>query len=290
MRIGLAAMAVALLAAPAALGAGPYSGEWEYQALNAGDTNFKVEHKGDEITFYRVLWPEFEGERFKLEHIYRGRFAGQSISGDMFVREEGMAEFERLRAFDGRILGQGRITMDGLPLRRVERAPEPVAAAPEKPRYKKVIIEKGARREQQQGEQKSDQESATRLAIAAMAAPETIPIMAPADNRVLTMLQQRAAGLLKDGDMQFQTGRFAAAMEKYEAAYDLDPGRVELLQRLGLSHGLLGSKAAREGKSKQAAEHYRKAMGFWKRAVRLDPYNRNIRRNIRRMEDELTSL
>ncbi len=287
MRIGLAAMAVALLAAPAALGAELYSGEWEYQALNAGDTNFKVEHKGDEITFYRVLWPEFEGERFKLEHIYRGRFAGQSISGDMFVREEGMAEFERLRIFDGRILGQGRITMDGLPLKRVERAPEPVAAAPEKPRYKKVIIEKGARKEQQQGEQKSDQGSATRLAIAALAAPETIPIMASADNRVLSMLQQRAEGLLKDGDMQFQTGRFAAAMEKYEAAYDLDHGRVELLQRLGLSHGLLGSKATREGKSKQAAEHYRKAIGFWKRAVRLDPYNRDIRRNIRRIENAL---
>ena len=75
----LALLALAWI--PQARAAKNYNGEWSYQALNSGDTNFKVEHKGNKIIFYRVLHPEFQGERYKLEHMYKGTISKNQIRG-----------------------------------------------------------------------------------------------------------------------------------------------------------------------------------------------------------------
>lgn len=122
---------------PAAAWAGTLAGEWSYRALNSGDTNFKAEQQGDEVTFYRVLWPEFEGQRYKLEHLYRGTINGDTISGRLWVREDGTGEFEPLRPFTGKVLGPDRLELDDLPLRREGAAEEP--SPPEQP-YARVVI------------------------------------------------------------------------------------------------------------------------------------------------------
>ena len=43
-----------------------------------------------------VMWPEFEGEKYKLEHLYRGTINGDRIKGKLLVREEELPDFFRV--------------------------------------------------------------------------------------------------------------------------------------------------------------------------------------------------
>lgn len=296
---------ISLLFASVAM-AGSYTGEWEYQALNSGDTNFKVEHSGGGITFYRVMFPEYQGSRFKLEHIYRGKLSGKRIHGDLFVREEGMAEFEKLRPFDGKVVTADKLKMDDLPLERIGRSsmpPGPIATAPAapKPKYERVVIEKSARDEKPGDEKppaKADPEPAGQPDHAEESAPErlaksapvVIPNLIPVNRRVRTAAQKKADGLLKEGDLAYVAKNYAHALEKYQAAFELNAGRVELLYKIGLGHGILGSVSVRAGKKTQAAAHLKKAIAFWSKAVRLDPYNWGAKENIKRAERKLSAL
>lgn len=126
----------------------PFAGTWEIQSMGA-DRVVTIEQKGRRITAHRVMWPEFEGETYKLEHLYRGTLNGNTIVGDLFVREEELPEYEALRTFTARVEGPNRMIWDGLPIERVSaksrtgaswpaaekqavatafRAPRPVAA------------------------------------------------------------------------------------------------------------------------------------------------------------------
>jgi len=235
-----------------------YSGEWAYQALNAGDTNFQVEQEGARITFYRILHPLYRGERFKLEHLYRGQLDGSRITGHLWVREEGMADFERLRPFSGRVRDRDRIDMDDLPLRRAGRPAAAGEAAPAAgSRYTRVVIQPGARERSSAGpsEPAAAEPAAPVEQVEPDRAPSDIPQLIPVARRADAGLRRQAGGLLRRGDAAYAERDYAGALGHYQQAYALDARRVELLYKLGLCHGILGSKALRGGRRADAAGH-----------------------------------
>lgn len=115
--LGLAAFVV-LGFAPDARAATSLSGTWELQSMG-GDRTFMLEQKGDMLTAYRVMWPKFEGETYKLEHLYYGKIRGKKIEGQLLVREEEIPDFEVLRTFRGEVKGGTTLLLDGLPLKRL---------------------------------------------------------------------------------------------------------------------------------------------------------------------------
>ena len=267
--------------------AGPYAGEWSYQALNAGDTNFKVEQDGRKVTFYRVLHPEFEGERYKLEHMYRGELSGKRIKGKLFVREEGMSDFDYLRAFDGKIKSRDRMIVDEMPLKRVggktmtEVEPPPAEEEPES-RYSKVVINReGTGSGEKPGEAKKEK---------AQAAPREIPKLIPVARRLQTKKARRVRKTIDEADVMFDEKKYAPAVERYERALELDPHKVEVLYKLGVGHGTLAVLATRKGEKVEARTHLEDAIRFWSRAVRYDPYNWGAKENIKRARKKLEDL
>ena len=291
-KITILAVFLALAWVPPAIAARDYNGEWSYQALNAGDTNFKVEHKGDQITFYRVLNPEFEGKRYKLEHMYKGTITNNQIRGKMWVREEGMADFEVLRPFSGEIQGNTRMVMDELPLKRVGQVLK--EEEPPESRFSKVIIqrekEKAPPVKEEPPAHPEPKKETARPVEAPVQAPVKIPKLIPVSRRVKTAQAKKVEALLSEGDALYDKKRYRDSMDRYEAALKMDSKKVELLYKLGLGHGILGSLAARKSKPQQAAGHYRKAIRFWEQAVRYDPYNWGAKENIKRAKKKLARL
>ena len=92
-------------------------GLWRIKTLGQF-RDVQIKQTGAAFSAYRVLWPDFEGEKYKLEHLYRGRIAGGTIKGQLFVKEEGFAGYEPLRPFQGAIQSGGIIILDGMPLAR----------------------------------------------------------------------------------------------------------------------------------------------------------------------------
>ncbi len=278
----LALLALAWI--PQARAARNYSGEWSYQALNSGDTNFKVEHKDNQITFYRVLHPEFQGERYRLEHMYKGAISKNQIRGKMWVREEGIADFEFLRSFSGKIRSDTRMVMDELPLKRVgvvQKKEEPLAS-----KFAKVVIQ----RKKEEAPKEPVQAESPKQAAPPAEAPLKIPDLIPVSLRIKTAQAKKVEALLSEGDALYDQKRYRDSMDRYEAALKLDSGKVELLYKLGLGHGVLGSLAARKPCPQKAAGHYRKAILFWEKAVRYDPYNWGAKENIDRAKRKLARL
>jgi tetratricopeptide (TPR) repeat protein len=288
-KITIVAVILALAWIPPALAAKNYNGEWSYQALNAGDTNFKVEHKGNKITFYRVLHPEFQGERYKLEHMYKGTITSNQIRGKMWVREEGMADFEFLRPFSGEIRNDTRMVMDELPLKRVGEVLK--EEEPPESRFAKVIINREKEKAPAEPPAHPEPKKETaRPAEAPVQAPVKIPKLIPVSRRIKTAKTKKVEALLREGDALYDKKRYRDSMDRYEAALKMDSKKVELLYKLGLGHGILGSLAARKTKHQEAARHYRKAIGFWEQAVRYDPYNWGAKENIKRAKKKLARL
>ncbi|HOX46136.1 MAG TPA: hypothetical protein PK668_21210 [Myxococcota bacterium] len=280
-----------LLSAGPARAQADLSGEWAYQALNSGDTNFQVEHKGAQLTLYRVLHPEYEGKPYKLEHIFRGELRGTALAGDLFVREEGMPEFEKLRAWTGQVQAADRMAVDEMPLRRVLKdsaappAAEPVAAAPDK--LKVVILPKPA---PGGTEEAKPADGAVEAAKVALAAPQDIPDLTPVSRAVPTDAERQAGALRDEGDQAYEAGRHELAVEKYAAALERDPHRVELFYKLGLGYALLADRAGKAGQVEPARILYTQAIGAWERAFRLDPYNWGTQENLRRARLRLGKL
>jgi hypothetical protein len=131
--LAAAAIAVSLVAFAAfAASAVDLNGKWEVQSLSA-DRDIKIEQKGTKVVAYRVLWPEFEGQKYKLEHLYRGTLNGNSIKGQLLVKEEELPDFEVLREFVGAVEADGALVLDGLPLKRTDAggSQEQAPAAPQ---------------------------------------------------------------------------------------------------------------------------------------------------------------
>jgi hypothetical protein len=120
--------------------AGDLSGVWEISSLG-GDRRVDMWQKGDQLVAYRVLYPEFEGERYKLEHLFRGTISGNEVEGELLVREEGMRTFDSLRGFRGRVEGE-TIILDGLPL---NKRSDKVTSQPPQTKRKKRRVRRGSR-------------------------------------------------------------------------------------------------------------------------------------------------
>ncbi len=109
------------------------SGAWEIQSMGS-DRAIAIQQKGKKLVAHRVLWPEFEGTKYKLGHLYRGRLRGRRIKGQLLVREEELPKFEVLRSFTGSLEKDGTIILDGLPLKRAaesKRLKPPPKVAPQ---------------------------------------------------------------------------------------------------------------------------------------------------------------
>ncbi len=111
------------------------SGVFEIASLGA-DRRVEVWLADGKFTAYRVLHPEFQGERYKLEHLFIGKREGAQIKGHLWVREEGMPDFEKLRAFVGSVESGDKLMLDGLPIDRQaeELSGEPPTLKPKKRR------------------------------------------------------------------------------------------------------------------------------------------------------------
>jgi hypothetical protein len=103
-------------------GAAPnLSGAWLVQTLGS-DREVKIEQTGSKFVARRVLWPEFEGKRYRLDHLYRGIIHGNSIAGQLLIKEEGEAKFEVLRDFAAQVNGADVLILDSLLIKRAESA------------------------------------------------------------------------------------------------------------------------------------------------------------------------
>lgn len=117
------------------------TGVWEISSLG-GDRRVEIWQEGDELVAYRVLYPEFDGERYKLEHLFRGHISGKNVEGELLVKEEGMRAFDPLRSFRGRIEADGTITLDGLPMKKTG---DKLTSQPPKTGTKKRRVRRGSK-------------------------------------------------------------------------------------------------------------------------------------------------
>lgn len=108
-------------------------GVFEIASLGA-DRRVEVWLADGRFTAHRVLNPEFEGHTYKLEHLFVGKVVGGQIKGYLWVREEGMPGFEKLRAFVGSVKTDDKLMLDGLP---IERQAEELTGEPPKLKPKK---------------------------------------------------------------------------------------------------------------------------------------------------------
>lgn len=140
--VGVLLAFVLLTARPSA--AAEVTGVFEVMSLGA-DRRVELWLVGDELVAHRVLHLEFEGEQYALEHLFRGTLEGDVVEGYLYVKEDGMQEFDKLRPFIGRVESTERITLDGLPL---ERRPEQLHKKPPQ-------LEKQKKRRQERGSRSS---------------------------------------------------------------------------------------------------------------------------------------
>jgi len=270
--------------------AGPYAGEWAYQALNSKDTHFKVEHKGREILLYRILFPDPAGDpSYRLEHLYKGRIEQKRVTGKMFVRERALDDFEFLRAFSGEIVGQDRMVIDDLPLERSADSSQPDSLS--------TITRVTIQREGQATEKKpAAKPNATPLQAAGNApgkgaeAPRAIPSLIPVAMKIPIETVLKVETLIQEADKLFESKQYQEAATRYLDALRRAPQKVEVLYKLGWSYGTLGSLAERNKDTKGAAVFFRLALEYWEKTFRYDPYNQGTKENIRRAKERLNKI
>ncbi len=195
MPVALGVVAVFFVAA-----ATDFSGPWELQTMGA-DRELIVEQRGQELTIHRVMWPEFEGRRYKLEHLYRGKLEDRKITGNLLVREQGQKKYELLRKFEGEVDDEDGLSIDGIKLKRV--VPEEPAA-------------------------KSPSEDETLLA-SILGEPD-------ADNPLVAAAAEPSAPatLVAEGDGLYKARKYGEALRKFVAAAKLiGGGDAALLYRIG---------------------------------------------------------
>lgn len=247
---------VVLLAAGGAAAGDSLSGTWELEVLQAEDKQVRVEHNGVEFSAYRQLHPMFEGKRYLLEHLYKGRVSGMSLSGDLLVREEPddgvQLDFEVLRSFSGEILPGPVLVIDGKRARRVADLPlEQVAPAP--PPEKKAP-------------EPLDLSNLTPVAGPALEIPG---IMAAPDlkNPSQDRRNREFGKHLKNGDRHAGGGAHAQALLEYLEAYKWDEHKVAVYSRIA-------EMAEKRGKLELARTFYAKL-------IRFDPENENAHQRLK---------
>lgn len=256
------------------------NGIWEIQSLGS-DRAVRIEMQGDQIVVHRVMYPTFEGESYRLDHLYRGTLNGQTIRGKLLVKDDELPDFEVLRGFDGSLKDE-RLVIDGMPLERVENAEgDEVAMLPIRPRKLKTETKKTKRRfkkhERRRGvesgkTQKTEQAPPTVIAEKEGEAPSGADLYdqimggsssAESMIRVSREIDVPDAGAeaLEAGRAAYADGDYAEALESLRRADELGVG--------GLTHKYLGLTLLKLGR-------HSKAKAELKKALRLDPTDREV--------------
>jgi hypothetical protein len=267
--------AFAILMAPSLAFGADLAGTWEIQSMG-GDREVQIQQRGDTIIAHRVLWPEFEGERYKLEHLFRGKIDGESISGDLLVKEEGFEEYEILRRFSGTISSHDRITLDGNPMKRIgggieAPASEKQPAVPAKPAPSPPGAPAArpspptAEPRQPQGSLRPPPPGAA-LFDRIISSPGMESLF---EDALKVAIPEEVARLTAEGDALFAKGRTKAALAKYEAASQTGGGTdPQLLHRTG--------------RCQLKLKRWQDAKKSLRSALKLDPGNEKIRRDYRK--------
>ncbi|MEL6543119.1 MAG: hypothetical protein AAFQ82_00735, partial [Myxococcota bacterium] len=253
------------------LPASDLDGIWEIQSLGA-DRTVRIETDGNSLAIHRVMHPEFEGSRYRLDHLYRGTLEGESIRGQLLVKDEELPDFEVLRSFEGSFSG-GKLVIDGLPMKRVENATgEEIAMLPTRPRRLKVETQKTKRRYRKRRRRRGVERGKTQ---ATEQAPPTVITQkdeseesgADLYNQILggggeenpSMVQvsreievpDEGSEALKKGREHYEKGELEAAQEQLEKARELGTG--------GLTHKYLGLTRFKRGQYAGAKEELNRA-------------------------------
>jgi hypothetical protein len=253
------------------------AGLWEIQSMGA-DRQVEVKVQGAKLVAHRVMWPEFEGEKYKLEHLYRGVIKGGNITGQLLVKEEELPDFEVLRDFTGSIDGGGRFTLDGMPMKRKGGAP-PTPAAEPSPKTPPPKPQ----------ERPSDSPDLAQATPPPPPPPPTAPppaegsaadpnaslfasIMGTPGASDLFQVSARidipdaAADLAEEGDSLYDKGDYAGALAKFEQASQEGGGQhVQLLHR--------------KGRCQLKLKKYVEAKQLLGAALRLDPHSKAIKKD-----------
>ena len=246
--------------------AGDLSGVWELQTMGS-DRTLTVEQSGAKLAAHRVLWPEFEGKRYQLEHLYRGSLAGGEITGELLVREDGKGEFEILRPFKGKAGAAEQLIIDDLP---AKRAGKPAALAPPSPPAAAAAAEPPAPPTAVGAAPPPGPAAAPTTpappAQPGKAAPPTTTAKPPPSLLALSAkakVSPRAAALRDEGDDAFARRDYETAMTKYQQATRFSRGfPAELMGRMGKVYLAQGDEL--------------QAQKWLSRALRLDPSNREL--------------
>ncbi len=292
--------------ANSAFAATDLTGTWEVQSMG-GDRTVEIQQKDQKIIAHRVLWPEFEGEKYKLEHLYRGTIRGDKIRGELLVKEDELPEYEVLRAFQGRIKSSDTIVLDGLPMKRTggasaaaaqpsetgaPAAPGPVQA-PARPSELPAYSQAPPAPPPPPGPAAPAPPPppvATADAGTTKTPPPTAAAPNGADDPDATLfsnilgtpgmgglfqvssritLPDGSAKITGEADKLYKAERYAEALAKYEEASGLGASKsVRLLHRMG--------------RCQLELKKYTEAVVLLRRAARLDPGNRKIRRDYKK--------
>jgi len=266
----LVSLAVLLVTSPGL--AADLAGRWEVQSMGA-DREIVVQQKGDAVVAHRVMWPSFEGEKYKLEHLYRGKLKGNKITGELLVKEPELKGFEVLRDFEGTVAANGAVTIDGLPLKRLDEAP--VATASTAAPAAQAVTQPASARPSATPTvaQTAAPAAAAPAAPAAEGSGALVASLGPSGEglfKVSTSVSMPgpAASLTKDGDKLLKNKKWAAALEKFQAADAQGAGNAALWHRLGTCFLYL--------------ERYDEAKTQLRRALKLDPQNPILLRDFNR--------
>lgn len=264
---------VAILLVPRLAAAVDLAGTWEIQAMG-GDRTVDVQQRGNTLIAHRVMWPTFEGKKYKLEHLFRGTISGRSIAGDLLVKEEGFADYEILRKFDGSIASNDRITLDGNPMKRAggkaasappvaEPAPAPpppttpgASPSPPPPQPPQPTAPTPP----------ADDSPGGGLFARIMSSPGMQDLF---DDALKVAIPEEVKKLTAEGDALFRKGQHEAALAKFEEASTTGGGAdPQLLHRKGRC--LLGLRRWADAKKNLRS------------ALKLDPGNKRIRRDYKK--------
>ncbi len=264
------------------------SGKWEIQSLGS-DRALDVQQKGQKFVAHRVMWPEFDGEKYKLEHLYRGTINGSTIKGELLVKEEELPKFEVLRDFTGQIGSDGKIVLDGLPIKRTDG--KGGGAPPDAGTNEKRASEAPAMSQATPPPQKSTPAAPAQPPPPPAAAqpppppPQDDPgslfanIMgSPAGDSLFKVsntvaLPDAAADLTAQGDSLYKAGKAKEALVKFEEASKVEgAGGAGLLHRMGRCH--------------LAMKDFKQAKVLLKRALKLDPSNVDLKHDYDRAKDK----
>lgn len=263
-------IAFAWLVGVSAASAQDLSGVWELQAIGQDGTSIQVEHDKDVIVLYRVMQPEFEGQKYTLEHVYKGRIIGKKVSGNLLVRDDQKLPFESLRPFDGELKSDQYIIIDDLPLKLSKAGKQtiPVQLPDKKKRKRGETPPVGFK-------EPTPEESIPSTAQAQEASNPDVAllegVLGSPGGSILEIsarirLPSPADDYQKLGDKKQKEGKLEEAAAQYEKAIELDPKRLEL-------YGKLGNLYLRLQKYSEAKQHFQ-------HALRFDPHNKALKKQL----------